>query len=179
MSKKIGLLLGSFDPPHIGHLNACFKALEKVSLDMIWVIPTWQNPWKEKKPADIDERVLMFQFMIGDIISKDEKDFPVIVSNIEGELKPQYSYQLIDYLVNEHSEFDYYIIGGQDIQEQIKDWKNSQFILDNCKFIEIDRNEINISSTQIREMIKGNKPLYPFLTKNEIKYLKFNNLYKE
>lgn len=178
--KKIGLLFGSFDPPHIGHLNAAVKAFEKEDLEAVWVIPAWQNPWKDNKPVDIDDRALMFSFMIGDMMdTREGNSLPIIVKNLEGMLKPEYTYEVINYLVYEWSDFDFYIIGGQDIHEQITKWKNAQFILDNCKFIEIDRNEINISSTVIRERIRENKPLTPFLTKHVIKFLEVNpNLYK-
>ena len=50
MSKKrfklVGLLLGSFDPPHIGHIDAALQAINLV--DEVWFVPAWQNPCQDK-----------------------------------------------------------------------------------------------------------------------------------
>ena len=40
--KMVGLLLGSFDPPHIGHIDAALQSINLV--DEVWFIPAWQNP---------------------------------------------------------------------------------------------------------------------------------------
>lgn len=46
MSKKIGFLMGSFDPIHIGHLFMASEALNKNIVDEVVFVPTFQNPWK-------------------------------------------------------------------------------------------------------------------------------------
>ena len=56
--KKIGLLGGSFDPPHKGHLYISVEAKKLLKLDEIWWLVTPQNPHKIFKPATYDERIL-------------------------------------------------------------------------------------------------------------------------
>ena len=44
---KVGLLLGSFDPIHIGHVHMATEALNRGLVDQVFFVPTMQNPWKE------------------------------------------------------------------------------------------------------------------------------------
>ena len=48
---SIGLLGGSFDPAHIGHLHISNIAIRSLNLDQIWWLVTSQNPLKKKKSA--------------------------------------------------------------------------------------------------------------------------------
>ena len=60
---KIGLLGGSFDPPHIGHAHISDWATKKFSLDAIWWLPSPGNPLKPNKPASASaRRTAMEQF---------------------------------------------------------------------------------------------------------------------
>ena len=55
--KKIGLLGGSFDPPHKGHLYISYEAKKILSLDEVWWLVSPQNPLKITKPASYEERL--------------------------------------------------------------------------------------------------------------------------
>lgn len=48
---NIGVYLGSFNPPHIGHLNCLYQALDTKVIDKVLVVPAFKNPWKSK-PTD-------------------------------------------------------------------------------------------------------------------------------
>ena len=55
--KNIGLLGGSFDPPHKGHLYISLEAKKILKLDEIWWLVTPQNPLKINQPASYKDRV--------------------------------------------------------------------------------------------------------------------------
>ena len=55
--KNIGLLGGSFDPPHKGHLYISLEAKKILKLDDIWWLVTPQNPLKLIQPASYSERI--------------------------------------------------------------------------------------------------------------------------
>lgn len=55
--QRIGLLGGSFDPPHAGHVHISRWALKAIGLDAVWWLVSPGNPLKENGPADIDRRV--------------------------------------------------------------------------------------------------------------------------
>ena len=55
---KIGILGGSFDPPHLGHLKISKFAIKKLGLDkLIWII-TKKNPFKKKPHYNINKRII-------------------------------------------------------------------------------------------------------------------------
>jgi Nicotinic acid mononucleotide adenylyltransferase len=56
--EKIGLLAGSFVPPHRGHLFISIEAKKVLQLDEIWWLVTPLNPLKISKPATYEERLL-------------------------------------------------------------------------------------------------------------------------
>ena len=59
ISKKIGILGGTFDPPHKGHLKISLFSLKKLKLDfLIWAI-TKKNPYKKKPMIPLKKRILI------------------------------------------------------------------------------------------------------------------------
>ncbi|MEM8793621.1 MAG: nicotinate-nucleotide adenylyltransferase [Pseudomonadota bacterium] len=54
---RIGLLGGSFDPPHAGHLHITRWALNRLALDQVWWIVSPGNPLKSQGPSDLDQRL--------------------------------------------------------------------------------------------------------------------------
>ena len=60
----IGLLGGSFDPPHEGHLHISQQALKRLGLDRVWWLVTPGNPLKKSGPAEIDRRMTACEALI-------------------------------------------------------------------------------------------------------------------
>jgi len=88
--KQIGLLGGSFDPPHRGHIYISLEAKKILSLDEIWWLITPQNPLKISKPASYEERLKNCN-----IISK---NYPIIIKELEKKIDSKYSQFTIQYL---------------------------------------------------------------------------------
>ena len=67
--EQIGVFLGSFNPPHIGHEHIITSAWNSQKFDKIYVIPAYQNPWKHKHPSypTYDERLHMCRMMFGNL----------------------------------------------------------------------------------------------------------------
>ena len=76
--KKIGLLGGSFDPPHRGHLFISNEAKKVLQLDEIWWLVTPQNPLKISKPATYEERLQNCKQIT--------KSFPIKILEVEKKL---------------------------------------------------------------------------------------------
>ena len=87
---KIGILGGTFDPPHIGHLYVSKTALKKLRLDaVIWVI-TKQNPLKQKPYLSIKTRIRLSK----DITKSQKKIF---VKYLDNKVKSRNTFDLLNY----------------------------------------------------------------------------------
>lgn len=176
MDNKIGLLLGSFDPPHLGHIWAANYALG-TGLSEVWVVPAWKNPWKTDQTS-FDKRVEMCRLAFND---------PIRVMNMDGTYQSYFTYECLEKLLENTKHFNrtYVIIGGTDIVDQVKKWKNGDWILKNFEVLEVPRLGykgtslgIACSSSKLKELLSSGKSVYPFLNKEVINYIETNKLYK-
>ena len=83
--KRIGLLGGSFDPPHKGHVYISLEAKKILQLNEIWWLVTPQNPLKISKPTTYYERVINCK--------KISKGSPIIIKEIEKKIDSRYTYE--------------------------------------------------------------------------------------
>jgi nicotinate-nucleotide adenylyltransferase len=136
--KKIGLLLGSFDPIHIAHINIAACVLNSGLCDKVIFVVAKHNPWKKKiEPAPFDLRCKMVKAAIEPLGDKAE------VSWVEEEFDPPvYSYLPIGKALEAYPDDKIYIIAGTDTIERIPHWKNFEtHIKDKVGFIEVSRGD--------------------------------------
>ena len=93
--KHIGILGGSFDPPHRGHIYISLEAKKILPLDQVWWLVTPQNPLKIIRPATYVERINN----CNDI----SRTHPIVVKENEKKINSKYSYITIEYLSNHYS----------------------------------------------------------------------------
>ena len=88
---KVGILGGTFDPPHIGHLHISKIALKKLKLKkIIWIIAK-QNPLKEKPYLSVDIRIKLSK----DIIKNQKK---ISIKYQDDIIKSKNTFELLKYL---------------------------------------------------------------------------------
>lgn len=140
------IFLGSFNPPHKGHVN-CIQSvvdsgiMKELNIDKIHVIPCWQNPNKNKFTVPFIKRYQMVCYMFGDLIRNGivcPDDIEEILQKTDCQF--QYTYQLINYFNNGHDEFIkkgfWWIITEETYEELLQNkWKESKNLLDNNRFI--------------------------------------------
>ncbi|MDP7197652.1 MAG: adenylyltransferase/cytidyltransferase family protein, partial [SAR202 cluster bacterium] len=73
--RRIGLLGGSFDPPHKGHIYISIEAKKLLQINEIWWLVTPQNPLKISEPATYQERIKNCKEI--------SKDKPILIKEIE------------------------------------------------------------------------------------------------
>jgi len=200
--KKYGILGGSFNPIHLGHLILAEQAKNKFSLDKIIFIPTADNPLKAKIcNISKEHRLNMTRLAISD-----NSEF--VLSDIEIKKSgPSYTINTIRELEKKDDHVKYYFICGADIIFSLQQWKDYKQLFKNITFIaayrggydiaklqsEVSRLKesydadiiifktplIDISSTQIRKQLKKNQSVKYLLTENVYEYIQQNGLYKE
>jgi len=119
--KKIGLLGGSFDPPHRGHLYISLEAKKILNLDEVWWLITPQNPLKISKPAKYSERLRNSK--------KITKNMPITIKEIEKKIKSKYSYETIKYLKNHYKNIKFFWLMGADNLINFHQWQKWQKII--------------------------------------------------
>ena len=100
--KSIGLLGGSFDPPHKGHLYLSLEAKKLLKLNEIWWLVTPQNPLKISKPATYEERIKNCCEII--------KGQPIKITEIEKKISSTYSYKSINYIQNHYKNIKFWFL---------------------------------------------------------------------
>jgi nicotinate-nucleotide adenylyltransferase len=190
---KIGLLFGSFNPIHTGHLLIANYMVEYTELDKIWFVVSPQNPFKvNDELLDENLRLKMIEMAIAD-------DNRFEACNIEfGMPKPNYTYLTLTTLVEKYPEHQFTpIIGGDNLQS-FHLWKNYESILENYQLFvyrragfhenpllanhkKISLYEVpllNISSTYIRETLQAGKSIRYLVPKVVKEFIDENNLYR-
>ena len=180
---RIAIYGGSFNPMHIGHEKIVDYVLNNLNMDKIIIIPVGIPSHRENNLEQSDTRLKICKE-----IFKGNKKIEVSDIEIKSEEK-SYTYdtllKLID-LYGENNEF--FEIIGEDSLKSLKTWKNYEELLKICKFIvfrrkddkniQIDKEFLNnkniiileneyydISSTEIRNMVKNNEDISAFVNK--------------
>jgi len=191
---KIGLFFGTYNPIHVGHLIIANHLAEHSDLDQVWLIVTPQSPHKKKQSLlDNHQRL--------ELVFRATKDFPKLVpSAIEFNLpKPNYTVHTLAYLEEKHPGQQFALIMGEDNLRSLPKWKNADVIMGNYPIYvyprklktatesvsyssetvtHIDAPIMEISSTFIRQQIKGGKNIKPLLPLEVWDYIDEMNLYK-
>ncbi len=151
---KIGILGGSFDPIHNGHLHMALKSYEQYALDEVWLIPNGNAPHKDSgKMADANHRLAMCQLVA------DEYPF-IKTCNIEL-ISEEYSYTYITVtkLQQIHPQDEFYFIMGADSLDYFDKWRKPEIIASVCKILVINRDEF--SEQDMEEKIKRINAIFP------------------
>jgi len=133
--KKIGLLGGSFDPPHKGHLYISLQAKKMFKLDEIWWLVTPQNPHKILKPATYKERIKNCK-----IISKNR---PIKIKEIEKKINSKYTYKSLDYILNHYPNIKFFWLMGADNLINFHKWQKWKQIFNEISVVVFKRHGYN------------------------------------
>ena len=132
LNKPIGLLGGSFDPAHKGHLAISKIAIKKIKLEKIFWIVARKNPFKQQPLYPLSERIIRAKK-----ITKKIKKIKVIY--LDSTLKSSRSINVINYLTSKKKLKNIYFIIGSDNLIQFHKWKNWKKIVKLTKLIVFSR----------------------------------------
>ncbi len=127
----MGLLGGTFDPVHFGHLQLAGCAMDLCHLDEIVFIPAASPPHKpQEKISAFHHRVAMLKLALGDNPRYSISEIESIIS------PPTYTIDMFSYMVSgEDAETDYYFILGLDTFLDIPNWKEYKKVINSVHFI--------------------------------------------
>ena len=129
---KVGILGGTFDPPHIGHLYISKVALKKLKLNkLIWAV-TKKNPLKKKPHLNIKERLKLSK----KITDKEKK---ISVYCFDYKIKSANTFNLLNYIKKKQKKAKIYFIIGADNLIKFHKWNNWKRIPDLAKIVVFPR----------------------------------------
>lgn len=185
----IGVFFGSFDPPHIGHVNIVTAALNSGVVDKVIVVPAYKSVWKNTE-TKWEYRLTMAKETFDNIPG-------VVVDGIEYRIangEPLPTYKTIEALKEIYGEF--IIITSAETYKEIPRWQHGEEILKDNKFLVVDvahfnsedvphdevkviyAPDITICSTAIRKWIDNDKIILPFVTDEVNSIIRKLGLYK-
>lgn len=187
--KKVGLLGGTFNPPHMGHLIVAEQVLEKADLDEIRFLPNHVPPHKQvDDTVSVNQRLLMLQAAI-----KDHPRFSIERIELERQ-GASYTYDTIKLLMerDENTEFSF-IIGG-DMIEYLPKWYKIHELQKMVKFIGVNRPAythetsfdvqlievpaIDLSSSYIRDTVNKGQSIRYLVPDDVYRFIKEERLYE-
>jgi len=118
----VGLLGGSFDPAHDGHVHITQTALKRFGLDQVWWLVSPGNPLKEKQPAAMGARLAQARHLM--------RHPNVTVTDIEAQMGTQYTAKTIQALQHMYHGVNFVWLMGADNLAQFHLWQDWRWIMD-------------------------------------------------
>lgn len=201
MEKKIGIMGGTFNPIHLGHLLLAEQAKEAFDLDEVLFIPSG-NPYMKDTTPVLDGKIRAHMTALA------LEGHPYFsISSIELDKSgPTYTYETLETLKAKNPDDTYYFLVGADSLLTMERWKNPERIFQNCVVAASVRGTgtedkirkiathliyeyhadirilpvrfIDISSSEIRERISKGKSVRYMLPEKVWNYIYDNNLYQ-
>ena len=142
----IGLLGGSFDPPHEGHVHITKLALKFFNLSKIWWLVCPENPIKSVTPSDVNSRFLASKKIM--------KHPSVVITDLERKFKTKYTFQTLIKLKKLYPSTKFVWLMGADNLINFHHWKNWDWIMKNIPVGVLARPEEQIKAGLSHTAIK-------------------------
>lgn len=204
MPQRIGILGGTFDPPHYAHLILAQHAYEELRLDKVLFVPSGVPPHKDQTRSSVDDRVAMTQQAI-------QNDARFQISRVEIDRPgPHYTIDTIRIIQDQNPDDELFFIMGGDVYRDIVNWSRPQELFETCKLAvavmrrpsrdgselsldmhhdkipDLEKNAIllqsplvEISSTDIVERISQGRSVRYMTPESVLQYIEQHNLYRD
>lgn len=196
VNDRLGIVGGTFDPIHNGHLLLARFVSEEMSLDKVLFIPAATPPHKDHRDdiAPSACRLTMVELALEGIddfeASRNELDRP----------GRSYTVDTLRHLHFDHPDAEFFLIIGNDNTHDLSNWHDPKGILGLCTIVAgsrtidsgnlgldpigarvhvVDTPVIDISSTQIRQRIRAGRPVHSMMPDQVAAYIKERRLYSD
>ena len=200
---KIGIMGGTFDPIHNGHLMLGEYAKKLFELDEIWFMPNGNPPHKLNSniESQTKHRVEMVKLAI-----KGHEGFNIQLYEVERK-EVNYSYLTMQHFNETFPQIDFYFFIGADSLFSFETWKHPELLVKSCKILAAYRDgkntiemknqiqylnekygaeiillntpDVDISSSDIRRKMKQNEDISDLVPESVFSYIQSNNLFRD
>ncbi len=190
-SGRVGILGGTFNPPHVGHALLAHAMLATEKLEQLWIIPVFQHPFG-KTSADFEARVEMCRLAFAHLGEA------VKVVEIERALpKPSYTVQTLSALHAVRAGIRPTLVLGSDIVPELPRWRDPERLPQLSRIVVVPRQGApllhvpsdldikvyrgfrlpKVSSTAIKKSLGSGEPVDGWLDVRVLDYIQRNSLY--
>jgi len=194
--ERVGILGGTFDPPHIGHLVLAEYAVVALDLACVYFVPAADPPHKYRVRVGIEHRLPMLERAIAGnerfTISRVDVDRP----------GPHYTVDMIGILQKQNPQTEFYFLMGGDSLHNLRDWYHPQELIALCKLavmarpgaevvpdltllpglqdrvVVIDSPMLGFSSTEVADRLEAGKSVRYLVPDAVLSYIQENGLYR-
>lgn len=189
---RLGVMGGTFDPIHHGHLVAASEVAAALNLDEVIFVPTGE-PWQKPNVTNPEDRYLMTV-----IATASNPRFNVSRVDIDRE-GPTYTVDTLRDIQADNPDAELFFISGADAITQILAWKDFDELWKAAKFVAVTRPghamqlpesapegaievlevpALSISSTDVRERAANGEPVWYLVPDGVVQYINKHNLYR-
>ena len=159
MRSRIGLLGGTFDPPHRGHLALAAAAQEQLALDEVRFLPVGDPPHKQdRKVTAVSHRVNMVQLIIAN-----HPHYYLDESDIYRP-RPHSTASLLPLLRQQHPDADFWLIIGADSLRDLPTWHDPDDIVKQCRLAVLARPSVVLDWNWLKTAVSGLQTAVDFLS---------------
>ena len=158
---RIGILGGTFDPPHKGHLYISKIALKKLRLNkLIWVV-TKKNPFKKRPVLELKVRINLSK----KILKKEKK---ILVKYFEDKINSNTTFDLLNFIEKKNKKSIIFFLTGADNLKKFHKWKNWEKITKVAKVVIFPRKGYSFQSLHPMVFKKLNKKDFMYINSKKI-----------
>lgn len=145
----IGVLGGTFDPPHIGHLVIADQACDQLQLDQVWFAPAGDPPHKGDQVTPIAHRVAMLQLAM-----QDNPCFALCRVDVERP-GPHFSFELMEILNRQYPTYAWHFILGADSFIEMPKWRSPERLFRVARLAVARRPGVPVEADQVERALPG------------------------
>lgn len=138
-ANKVGIFGGTFNPVHKAHVAVALKFIEKIGLDLLYIIPNNIPPMKESHGVSGRDRLEMLNIAFSGYDKIKVSDIELMREGMS------YTRDTVAVLKETHPQSELYLLTGDDWIEAFDKWKDYRFILDNATLVVAYREKKNIT----------------------------------
>ena len=149
---EIGILGGSFDPVHKGHLQISKIAIKKIKLKKVYWVVTKKNPFKKRPFFSLKQRLTKIKKLVG-------KSKIIEILYLDGIIRSSRSIDVVKYILKKKKPKNLYFIIGSDILSELHKWKSWKKIVKLTKLVVFSRigyDKTRKGSTVVKYLKKKN-----------------------
>jgi nicotinate-nucleotide adenylyltransferase len=190
--RGLGILGGTFDPPHIGHIAAAVEVRSALHLDRVLLIVA-NDPWQKtgtRPLSEASDRLAMVAAAVRGIEGIEASDLEIDRGGVT------YSIDTLQFLRATAPDQQLFLIVGSDAASNLHTWHRYEELQDLATLVIVDRDgdndaeppsgwsavrvsipRLDISSSELRDRVRSGRPLAPFLEAAVISEIRARGLY--